>query len=236
MDIILALVISVVFACALRNAIRAHPAVFYLIATAIVAAFAALSFGGDIPALARIAYPYVQRCLLAFGLIAVVMFIGVLPEASKARTYLAPIRGELSIIAAILAIGHVVNYLASYAGQFASRLGNMPTTMIASFAVSFLLVALLAALTATSIQAVRKRMSGEAWKRIQRLAYPFFLLVFVHVLLILGPSASGFGQKASTSIIVYTVLFGSYCVLRIGKAIRERSTQTSKASSIPARE
>lgn len=236
MDIVIALVIGVAFACAFRNAIRARPFVFYLLAAAIVALFAALSFSGDIPAPVRIVYPYVQRCLLAFALLAVVMFIGALPEASKARAYLAPIRGELSIIASILAIGHVVNYLASYLGQFAARLGSMPATMIASFAVSILLVAALAVLAVTSVQAIRKRMSAVSWKRIQKLAYPFFLLVFVHVLLILGPSASGLGQKASTSIIVYTVIFGTYCVLRIGKAVLARNARPREASNVPARE
>lgn len=218
MDIVLALLIAVSFALALRNAIKAFPLAFYALAALIVVGFSVFAFGDGIPPLMRAAYPFIQRCLLAFGLFFVVMIIGVFPEASWFLKRLAPIRAELSLIATILAAGHVINYTASYLRFFTSGFSGASMSMLASFAVSVLLVAMLALLAITSIHAVRKRMSAQKWKRIQNLAYPFFALMYVHLALILGFSVSEPGQKAFVSIIVYTVVFGAYGLLRIRKA------------------
>ena len=219
MEPLIALAASVLFALACRNTIKARPIVFYAAAAIVATLFASHAFGSFAPMLDRALQPYVQRCLLAFGMFAVVMFIGVLPDDSKPRRYLTPIRGELSIIAAILACGHVVGYGASYLRYVPGNLGGMPATMIASFAVSAMLVVLLAPLTLTSFKSLRKRVDAQRWKRVQMLAYPFFFLIYLHLLLILAPSASGAGQKAFGSIVVYTGIIGCYAILRAAKAI-----------------
>ena len=187
-----------------------------------------------VPAVSRALYPYFQRCLIAFGLFAIVMFIGVLPENSRARRYLLPIRGELSIIAAIFTVGHVVNYLSSYLVQFSSGFSGMASTMAVSFLTSALLIVLLVLLTVTSFNAIRNRMNFKIWKRIQLLAYPFFALVYVHLLLILGPSASGIEQKAFSSVLVYTVIIGCYAILRLAKAYSLRRERASSKGMQPS--
>ena len=77
-----------------------------------------------------------KRQLLGFALFALVMYIGALPEGSKARQMLMPIRGELSIIAAILTVGHVANYLGTYLADILSGFAGMSAGMVASFVVS----------------------------------------------------------------------------------------------------
>lgn len=223
MELVAALCLAVAFSFAFRNAIRSYAWVFYAIAALAVAVFAALAISGEYPTALRPAYPYFQRCLLGFGLFAVVMYIGVLPEGSRARRWLGPIRGELSIIASILTAGHVLNYLSSYIERFCAGYFGSSPAMAASFAVAFLLVALLIPLAVTSVNAVRRRMHAASWKRLQRLAYPFFGLIFVHLAFLLGPSATSPEQKAFVSVCVYTAVFALYAALRIVRAVRRRA-------------
>ena len=107
-------------------------------------------------------YPYLTRCLLGFALFALVMYIGALPEGSKARQMLMPIRGELSIIAAILTVGHVANYLGTYLADILSGFAGMSAGMVASFVVSSLLIVLLALQAAKVFELGRKLMATLA--------------------------------------------------------------------------
>ena len=49
-----------------------------------------------------------------------------------------------------------------------------------------------------SFRFVKHRMSGAAWKNVQKLAYPFFLLTFVHLVIVLAPAAAHGGAAAQT--------------------------------------
>jgi len=57
---------------------------------------------------------------------------------------------------------------------------------------------------------------------VQRLAYPFFLLVYAHLLLMLAPSALHGGIAATASVAVYSAVFAAYIVLRLVRTVRER--------------
>lgn len=166
MEVLLAILISVLFACALHRQIKRYAVSFYIVAVAVDVLFLSGVLFGVSREFAAAVYPYLTRCLLGFALFALVMYIGALPEGSKARQMLMPIRGELSIIAAILTVGHVANYLGTYLADILSGFAGMSAGMVASFVVSSLLIVLLAALTVTSFNAVKTRMSSDAWKRL----------------------------------------------------------------------
>lgn len=51
------------------------------------------------------------KCVLSLALFVVVMYIGVFAKGSKVHQWLKPVRSELSIIACILACGHMAVYL-----------------------------------------------------------------------------------------------------------------------------
>ena len=65
-------------------------------------------------------------------------------------------------------------------------------------------------------------MRTDSWKRLQRWAYVFFGLVYVHLMLMLAPAASRGGEAAVASVAVYTVVFGAYAVLRVRRALVDR--------------
>ena len=225
MEVLLAIVISVLFAFALRKQIKRYAVSFY-IAAADVLFLSGVLFGVSREFAAAV-YPYLTRCLLGFSLFALVMYVGALPEGSKARQMLMPIRGELSIIAAIFTIGHVANYLGTYLADILSGFAGMSAGMIASFIVSSLLIVLLAALTVTSFNTVKTRMNSDAWKRLQKTAYAFFGLTYVHLVLVLAPTVSSSGQKAAFSIAAYTAVMLVYVVLRPPSRARKDGSRTS---------
>ena len=161
--------------------------------------------------------PLMQRCALAFVLFTIVMFVGVLDESSPLRARLMPIRRQLSILGCIFALGHLAFYGVSYVPRLGSALnGNLGF----SLALAALLVLLMAILLVTSFQVVKRRMSAARWKGVQRLAYPFYLLTYVHLLLMLAPSALHGGVAATTSVAVYSIVFAAYVVLRLVRARR----------------
>lgn len=227
MELLIALAISVLFAVLFRKQIKRYPVAFYIIAIAIDVLFLSKVLFGVSREFAVVVYPYLTRCLIGFAFFAVVMFIGVFSKGSKARHALMPIRGELSIIAAILTIGHVVNYLNSYLAQMLSGFVGMSEAMIISFVVSSLLIILLAALTVTSFNAVKTRMSKKSWKNLQKTAYVFFGLTYLHLLLVLAPTISSSGQRALFSICIYTLLMLVYVVLRVRKYVHDKKGASS---------
>ena len=87
---------------------------------------------------------------------------------------------------------------------------------------ALLLIVLLAALTVTSFNAVKTRMSSDAWKRLQKTAYAFFGLTYVHLVLVLAPTVSSSGQKAAFSIAAYTAIMLVYVALRAATHLRAK--------------
>lgn len=230
MEVLIALALSVLFAFALRKQIKRYAVSFYIVAIAMDVLFLSQVLFGVSREVAVAVYPYLTRCLLGFALFAVVMFIGALPEGSRAQRALMPIRGELSIIAAILTIGHVANYLGAYLANILSGFVGMSAGMIASFVVSSLLIVLLAALTVTSFNAVKMRMDADAWKRLQKTAYAFFALTYVHLMLVLLPTVSSSGQRATFSIVVYSLVMAAYAALRMTTHMRGGKAKRGAAS------
>jgi len=85
--------------------------------------------------------------------------------------------------------------------------------MIASI-ITLCLLAMLVPLFITSFKFVRRKMKGKTWKNVQRLAYPFFIGIYVHIMVLYSADV-----KAHLSgIIIYTLIYGSYIVLRLRKA------------------
>lgn len=233
MAFLIAFVCSGVFAVAFKPAIKRAPAAWYLLALVLAMLYLA-GMQGVLPAWAKNAsFALMQKGTLATALFAVVMFIGVLPRTGRLRLRLAPIRAELSIIACILICGHV----AAYALSFVPRLLGakvLGTPVMVGLAAAFVLVVLGLVLGITSIKRVHAHMEGRTWTRIQRFAYVFYALMYIHALAMLLPSALAGGAAALQSVVAYTVVFALYAVLRIWRAVadkRVRSGQASEAAS-----
>ena len=224
MRFIVALVLSFALVWLCAKPLKKHPVPFYVGAVALVA----LYFWGVTAGVRGEAWssfqPLMQRCALAFLLFSIVMFVGVLGEKNPLRVHLMPIRRQLSILACIFAVGHIVFYAASYVPRLASAFsGNLAF----SLGLAALITALMAVLWVTSAKRVKHAMSAVAWKRVQRLAYPFYVLTYVHLALLLMPSAVAGNGVAVLSIAVYSVVMGAYVVLRSAKALADRRAEAT---------
>ncbi|WP_080801202.1 ferric reductase-like transmembrane domain-containing protein [Arabiibacter massiliensis] len=220
MKLVLVLLGAVAFAFACKRPIKACPLAFYALAIVLDVAFVVGTYVGLPPLVYDILFLTLHKCTLATALFAVVMYIGVFQRDSRVATYLRPIRAELSIIAWLLSLGHMAFYLSSYLTSLSS---GLPQTNVAvSLGVALALLALLVVLGVTSFNVVKKRMAKETWKRVQKLAYPFWALVYVHLLLLLLPSALLGGAPAQTGVAVYSVVFLGYAVLRVRRAVIDR--------------
>lgn len=226
-DIISALIsvaLALIVALPLGKALKKHPAPFYVVALALVAAHLAYKFTGTYVAGAQVIVDVMQKGYLACALLAIVMFTGALDEQTALRRRLQPIRAELSIMSCILISSHVLAFLPSYLPRlgaiFASHLG-----MSISIVMAILLSVVFVVLSVMSLRVIRQRMPYKTWKAIQRLSYVMVALLLAHIALALGrPAFSGHGSSsAQFALAVYTVLGVLYAALRVRKALRDKA-------------
>ncbi len=220
---VVALLAAVLFVAVFKRPLRKVPWVFYIVAVAFDI-FVIASPGMALPVWLRQTVVAAQnRCVFAFALFIIVMFIGVLKDGTSLKKWLLPIRAELSILAAILTVGHVVRYAGIYSVRVLENPASLYNGVLASFAVSAVLVVLLAVLTVTSFGFAKKAMGAKGWKRLQRLSYAFFGLIYVHVLLIMLHSALNGGTNALVSIVTYGVVLAIYVGLRVRRYVEDRA-------------
>jgi DMSO/TMAO reductase YedYZ heme-binding membrane subunit len=215
MRLVAGLVLAILIVMLFRKAIKQVPWVFYVLA---IALGVLLIIGNSLhlPSWFREYFLFLlQSNNLAMGLFTIVMFAGVFKEHSAPRKALIPIRAELSIIASLLCIGHIVNYGSSYLDQLLSPTAGMPLTRLSATLIAFLLVLILVPLVVTSFKAIHVRMSPKAWKRVQLLAYPFYLLIFLHMFFYLLPPAMNGSLSALISLVLYLAMGITYLVLRV---------------------
>ena len=222
MTFLVTLLITTILVIVLQRPLLRRPGVFYIPALALTGLYLYANHAGVSVNLWLYLLFLVQRCSIALALFALVMFAGVFPKDSRLRAILYPLRRQLAITGFILAAGHIAGYLDVFISGIFSGETRFDPRLTASIAISSAAAALLAVLTATSFTAVRKAIAPARWKRVQTLSYPFFLLVFVHVLLILLPSASAGSGTAAVNLVVYAALFIAYGVLRLRRAFLDR--------------
>ena len=219
MTFLMVLVATIVAVLALRQPLHKWPVAFYALAVVADVAYIA-GIEGLLPrAVTSPLTLLMGKCMLSLALFVVVMYIGVFAKGSRAHQWLKPVRAELSILACILACGHMAVYLASYAPRLG---GAMGANVLSALVVALALLVLLLVLGVTSFGFVKKHMRTESWKRLQRWAYVFFGLVYVHLMLMPAPAASRGGEAALVTVAVYTVVFGAYAVLRVRRALIDR--------------
>ena len=230
MEIIIALILAIVISVVCKPAIKRWPVAWYIGIVVIDILYMSHMVANVSPVFDRALYAYFNRGLLAFGFFVVVMFIGVFDGSSKVRQHLNPIRGELSIIAALLCLPHIVNYLMVYLRRLFGGASGVVSNIAVSFVVAVIVTVILAVLTVTSFDRIRRAMTPAKWKRVQKWAYPFFILTYAHVVIAIGPSAFSGGGRARTSLIIYTVITVAYVALRLWKAARDKKAADARGS------
>lgn len=69
-----------------------------------------------------------------------------------------------------------------------------------------------------SVKRVRRKMAAKRWKRIQRWAYGFYGLIYIHVLVLYLPSALRGRGAFIFTIVLYTIVWFAYLIVRLRKS------------------
>ncbi len=225
---LLALLLAVLFSFVCRKALKKHAVLFYIAAAAVSVAVAVWDFHGVPAPMQNYVIGLFSRGAFATGLWCVVMWIGALPNGSAMMKALMPVRGELSIFAANLTLGHNFGFGKTYFVRMFTNPGSMKPTQLTAGILSLVMLAIMIPLTILSIPSVRKKMTAKRWKKIQRTAYLFYALIYLHVMILFLPSAQNGKVLYQVSVIVYSLVFLGYAACRIRKAIIRKKPEKKK--------
>lgn len=206
-----------------HSSIKKHPGIYYCISIVLAGGYILLSQLGVLRGLPEWSMQFfwgpIGRGGIAIALFTVVMYIGALPKNDVVKQ-LMQIRGPLSIMACILTLGHNISFGIHYFPELFSSSGELSGARMWATIVTLILMVLMLILMVTSFKFVHKRMSGKLWKKIQRLSYIFYGLIYVHLLLLYVPKVVAKGDEdALVNIIIYSIVFISYYILRAHAAV-----------------
>ena len=226
MIFLISLCLASAFAWYGANFIKKHANLLYILAALLSAVLIGVTWGGmvrDLPEFVRSwIWPILSNCALATAFFAIVMIMAVLPKGGKAVRTLLPIRAELSILACILTLGHNIAYGKTYFVMLITRPERLEGNLLWAAICSVALILIMLPLMVTSFPAVRKKMKARAWKKLQRLAYAFYALIYIHVMLLATMFLEAGKTEYLWNVLVYSAVFLTYGILRIRKAMSRK--------------
>ena len=215
MIVILTLICSLAFFHFFGKALKKKPAVLYGICILLSLVSIFYPREGGLPFLDFFFKKIMQRGVLAGSLFIWVMLAPVLPKSFSGRKTIYLLRGEMAICASLITLAHNLAFGGKYFGALFLGQGHISLMELHAAIVSCLMILLLIPLTVTSFQAVRRKMQGKTWKKLQNWSYLFYLLLYLHIFFIYqGALIRGKGDYFFT-LMLYSFIFGFYGFLRI---------------------
>lgn len=222
---IISLIIVALFIYFLKDSLKKYANIFYIGAAVISIAVFLLEFLPMHLFVKNNILGIFAKGSLGTAMFVVVMYTGALPKGNKLIAPLIKIRGELSITAAILVLCHNFTYGMTYFRMLFTKTSLLSATQLAAAVISLVLIAIMIVLTVTSFPSVRKKMQAKKWKQLQRTAYVFYGLMYVHIMLINIPYARlGLGMYVA-NVVIYSIVFLGYAAMRISKAISVKAAR-----------
>lgn len=222
---IISLIIVALFIYFLKDSLKKYANIFYIGAAVISIAVFLLEFLPMHLFVKNNILGIFAKGSLGTAMFVVVMYTGALPKGNKLIAPLMKIRGKLSITAAILVLCHNFTYGMTYFRMLFTKTSLLSATQLAAAVISLVLIAIMIVLTVTSFPSVRKKMQAKKWKQLQRTAYVFYGLMYVHIILINIPYARlGLGMYVA-NIVIYSIVFLGYAAMRISKAISVKAAR-----------
>lgn len=222
MLLIISLIIVALFIYFLKGSLKKHAGIYYIGAAVISIAVFLLEFLPMPLFVKNNILGIFAKGSIGTAMFVAVMYAGALPKGSKLIAPLMKIRGELSITAAILVLCHNFTYGMTYFRMLFTKTSLLSATQLAAAVISLVL-------TVTSFPSVRKKMQAKKWKQLQRTAYVFYGLMYVHIMLINIPYARlGLGMYIA-NVVIYSIVFLGYAAMRIAKAVSVKAARAGKA-------
>lgn len=228
MLLIISLIIVSLFIYFLKDSLKKHAGIYYIGAAVISIAVFLIGFLPMPLFVKNNILGIFAKGSLGTAMFVAVMYAGALPKGSKLIAPLMKIRGELSITAAILVLCHNFTYGMTYFKMLFIKPAALSATQLTAAIISLVLIIIMLVLTVTSFQAVRKKMKAKKWKQLQRTAYVFYGLMYVHIMLINIPYARlGLGTYIA-NVVIYSIVFLEYAAMRIAKAVSVKAARAGK--------
>lgn len=228
MLLIISLIIVALFIYFLKGSLKKHAGIYYIGAAVISIAVFLIGFLPMPLFLKNNILGIFAKGSLGTAMFVVVMYTGALPKGNKLIAPLMKMRGELSITAAILVLCHNFTYGMTYFRMLFTKTSLLSATQLAAAVISLVLIAIMLVLTVTSFPSVRKKMKAKKWKQLQRTAYVFYGLMYVHIMLINIPYARlGLGTYIA-NVVIYSIVFLGYAAMRIAKAVSVKAARAGK--------
>jgi DMSO/TMAO reductase YedYZ heme-binding membrane subunit/uncharacterized protein with FMN-binding domain len=224
LNFLLSLFVAAAFVALFRKSLKKHPTAFYVAAAGISFVAGVCSFSGAPDWLQSYIIDLFRKGTLATAFFAIVMYTGALKNGSRMMKALMPMRGELSIFAAILALAHILYYGKTYFKYLFTLPGKLGTLMTIETVLSLISLCILVTLFVTSFPRIRKKMNSNSWKRLQRTAYVFYGLVYIHVMIFSISYACEGRNGYVFSALLYSLVFLVYAAMRIRKALFSRQS------------
>lgn len=228
MLLVISLIIVSLFIYFLKDSLKKHAGIYYIGAAVISIAVFLIGFLPMPLFVKNNVLGIFAKGSLGTAMFVAVMYAGALPKGSKLIAPLMKIRGELSITAAILVLCHNFTYGMTYFKMLFIKPAALSATQLTAAIISIILITIMLVLTVTSFQAVRKKMKAKKWKQLQRTAYIFYGLMYVHIMLINIPYARlGLGTYIA-NVVIYSIVFLGYAAMRIAKAVSVKAARAGK--------
>lgn len=229
MLLIISLVLAVAFVFLCGKALKKHPILFYSGAGIITIVLALIPFDGVPNFVNNYILALFRRGSLATAIFIIVMYTGALKNGSALMKKLIVIRGELSIMASIMILCHNIFFGKIYFVRLFTSALTMPVTQLLAAIASLLMLVIMIPLAIMSFPKVRKKMKPKLWKRLQRFAYVFYALIYIHIFLLTYSSAQARRGDYALSLILYTIVFGVYLVMRVRKYLLKKNSNIKLA-------
>jgi len=187
MENFITLAISLAIVYKFAPTIRKYAMAFY--AFALMLSLLALSF----PAFPI--SPLINGGYIGLSLWIIVMFVGIANPLKTISKKIRLVRTELSISAFIFTFAHFIHdFIISF---------ELP------FSTGILSLIIMLPLFATSFRVLRKRIKGTSWKKLHRLAYPAYVLMLMHVILV---------TNNAFNMVYYSLVLSVYLFFKFRRA------------------
>ena len=159
---IFSLIIASIFALTAKSTIKRHPYPWYIGALALTLFISLFPFSRNLPEAVTFLLDLFRRGALSCALWCIVMWTGAFSNGSWLIKRLMPVRGELSIFAAMLTLGHNIGYGRTYFVRFFTNASALPANQFAACIITIILLIIMILLTILSFPKIRKRIPPPA--------------------------------------------------------------------------
>ncbi|MDU1315803.1 hypothetical protein [Anaerococcus hydrogenalis] len=217
MNLITGILFTIIFYGLTAKFIKKRPVIFYVgvyVWTCFVVYYYNMGFDRNFPAWFNEYFMKIfSRGIFATATFMIVMFLGTVTKHNDFSKKLMAIRGEISIIASILVFSHNIIFGLHYFPILFTNPSSMPTRQLIASIITIFLLLMLIPLFVTSFKTVRRKMKAKSWKNLQKMAYPFFIGIYVHVMVLYSSN----WKENIVGVFIYTLIYLAYIILRLRK-------------------